>query len=1038
MQSNDNRLLAAYRRRALLAPGLLTLLAAGMALAPLASTGQNQTPQDPPKPAVQTAPVPAAAQAGAVPAVRPQAGAAQAGGTQTNANAKPSDPTTIIPKRRRSAPGETTFTIAPDGSTALGPKPGGPGAVPGGGTPFSFDFHGADIANVLKLYAQMSGQTITADSTLSGQVTIINPKQVQLDEAFRILQSVLAVRGFTALQTGNVISIMPFGGAAKATTLLNSDKDGGKLDPRNQVMTQIIPLDNVDANALAKDLQPLISTGASLIGSSGTNALILTDTATNVQRFLAMVDALDKTSANAEIVIYPLRRAEASTVASVINDLYSKLNARSPSAPGGQGQPGFPQGGQQPPGAGAAARPSVVAEADSRTNSVIVVASRDKQTEIAKKLIATMDDDDSNTLDTRFIKIKYADAATVASLVNNVLSNMHGTAGGGGGGGASFQSRAFGFDPFGFGGGGSSSSQNNVTSTDPFAKVVADPRTNSLLVTANAEKMAKIEALIKQMDVSVATETTTFLIPLRNAQASDVAAALSQAFGTSQSNQGNNNSYYNFGGGGGNGRNSGNGTSRTQIQRGFNSSSNASPFGRSAAPPPPGPQSSGGQTQDGQNDGSAIPQGIQGVMTANGFVPASADYTGGNAGQNGPTRQFFGYGGYGGRGRQGGLGQSSSPQFGRGSNGSYVNLLQLQNNVFTSATPNGDSIIVTTTPDNIEAVKAIVEQLDIIPRQVMIEVVVAEVTLDSNQKLGFSAAGMLNRLFHSATSGNTQLNQSAPGFNTGTSGTALDAAAQGFQFVLNNANYSAVLQAIDNNSKVNILATPKVFTSNNQQATINIQQFIPYITGQASNGFINTTVSNQVQYLQVGFSLDVTPRITRQGQVTINLTQEASELLRYQQLGTGQGAVSAPVTNDRYTDTSVTVQDNETIVIGGLIRQSNNINRVKVPLLGDIPLLGQLFQSKERSHEKVELVIFLTPHVVSSIEEARALTHKEAQSVVKQIPDLPKEQPNLDYKKKPDVPDTMPLDKKASKTEEQQMLDKPTKPSGTQNPNIKL
>lgn len=1014
MQSYDRNLLAAYRRRAFLTPGLLTVLAAGMALAPPAATGQNQNTPDPPKPTVQTPPVPGAAQTGGA-----QAGGAPAGRPQSG------DPTTIIPRRRRGARGDSNFTFTPDGGITRGAAPGGFS----GGTPFSFDFRGADISNVLKLYAQMSGQTITADSTLSGQVTIINPKPVQLDEAFKILQSVLGARGFTALQTGSVISILPIGGAAKATTLLNPDKDGGRIDPRNQVMTQIIPLDNVDANALAKDLQPLISTGASLIGSSGSNALILTDTATNVERFLAIVDSLDKTSANTEIVIYPLRRAEAANVASVINDLYKQLNSRTPTAPAAPGQP---QPNAQQAGASGAARPSVVAEADTRTNSVIVVASRDKQTEIAKKLIATLDDDDTNTLDTRFIKIKYADAATIADLVNGVLSNMHGTPANSGSGGSSFQSRAFGFNPFGFGGGGGGNSAGNTTSTDPFGKVVADPRTNSLLVTANAEKMAKIEELVKQMDVAVPTETTTFVIPLKNAQASDVSAALSQAFGTTQNN---NNPFAGFfGNNNNNNRNTStnNGTSRTQIQRGFGSSS--TPGGRSAAPaPPPGPQSGVSGSQD---DGSAIPQGIEGVMTSNGFVPTANSAPA----QTPPTRQFFGgFGGFGGR-RQG-LGQSNSPQFGRGSNGSYVNLLQLQNNVFATATPNGDSIIVTTTPDNIEAVKAIVEQLDIIPRQVMIEVVVAEVTLDSNQKLGFSASGMLNRLFHSATTGNVQNNQSVSGFNTGSSGTALDAAAAGFQFVLNNANYSAVLEAIDNNNKVKILATPKVFTSNNQQATINIQQFIPYITGQTTTG-LSTAVSNQVQYLQVGFSLDVTPRITRQGQVTINLTQEASELLRYQTLGTGQGAITAPVTNDRYTDTSVTVQDNETVVIGGLIRQSENIDHVKVPLLGDIPLIGQLFRSKERSHEKQELVIFLTPHVVSSTEEARAMTRKQGQSIINQLPELPKEQPNLDYKKKSVVPNTVvptPVspERPGDPSGTQATPDKPVDPIGSQNPNIK-
>ncbi|MCW3097399.1 MAG: Type secretory pathway, component PulD, partial [Chthonomonadaceae bacterium] len=248
MQSNNNNLLAAYRRRALLTRGLLTVLTTSMAVAPLASLGQAQNTTPPPATA-QTTPVPGAAQTGA-----PQTGGAPTGSAPQGQGGAP---TTIIPRQRRGAPGDGGLTVTPDSGGQRGNR-----GFSGNGTPFSFDFRGADIANVLKLYAQMSGQTITADSTLSGNVTIINPKPVQLDEAFRILQAVLASRGFTALQTGNVISIMPIGGAAKSTTYLNSDKDPMRLDPRNQVMTQIIPLDNVDANALAKDLQPLISTGA--------------------------------------------------------------------------------------------------------------------------------------------------------------------------------------------------------------------------------------------------------------------------------------------------------------------------------------------------------------------------------------------------------------------------------------------------------------------------------------------------------------------------------------------------------------------------------------------------------------------------------------------------------------------------------------------------------------------------------------------------------------------------------------------------------
>ena len=866
------------------------------------------------------------------------------------------------------------------------------GAIPTG-TLVSFDFHDADISNVLKLYAQMSGLTVITAEGLSGKVTIINPKQVPIDDAFRILQSVLSVRGFTALQSGPVLSIVPLDRAIGSTTQVNSDSSPMDLNNRDMVMTQVIPLENVDAEAMAKELLPLVNKGASLIGSPGTNALILTDTASNVQRFMKLVDALDKTSTRTEMRVYPLKRAEAGALADIINNLYTQITSR------GRGGGGAPQPGQPPPqpgqpGAPAGGRPAVVAVADTRTNSVLIVASPDNQEQIAQEIINRLDGNNDNTLDTKIRKIKYADAATVASLVSNVLSNMHGTSGAQSG--SSFQSRAFGgYGQFGSGGGGG---DQGAQSTDPFGKIVAEPRTNSVVITASTERMAKINELIDRIDVDVPVETTTFVIPVKNAQASDLAYTLTEAFGTANQNNGGN-SYYNFGGG----NNQGNGsTNRQPIQRRLGSSSSSTGRGvvrpsRSNFAPAPPNAPDGGTAGDGAfnngNSGSAIPNGVAGVMTDQGFVPTGGVDPANEP--NGPTRQAYYrggyYGGYGG-GQQRGIGQSGGPVYGRGSGGSYVNLLQLQNNVFVTASPNGDSLIVTTTPDNILTIKNIIEQLDVQPRQVMIEVVVAEVTLDTDQKFGFNVSGTLSRLFHSATTGQGQGNFPA---NGSPGGTALDAAASGFQFLLSGTNYAALLQALTNDSKVKVLSTPKVFTSNNQQAEIDITTNVPYISGQLSGGF-STTVNNNVQFLQVGFILNVTPRITRQGLVTIDVKQEASDLLRYVTLGTGTSAISAPEVNDRYADTSVTVQDGETIALGGLIRDSNGVTVAKVPLLGDIPLIGQFFRSREKTRNKVELMIFMTPHVVNNPEEARDLARREGVPVIKQIPDLIKQQPQLD------------------------------------------
>ena len=997
-------LVGAYRRRAFFTTAGVSLLTLGLSVGVVGA--QTTVPaQAQPAPAaqasppLQAAPPKSAASTGTTGAAKKKQNPSAKTGAKSRVNSKSTPANAdknagmtlhIVPIQRGNQGGVTRSAappITPAGNITIAPA-----AIPSPtSTMITFNYIGSDIVNVLKFYSQASGLTIAADPSLSGQVTIINPKQVTIDDAFKILQSVLAVRGFTAVQNGNVLSIVPFELARTSTSILNpgvNEEGETKVDSRNQFMTQVIPLENVDADSLSRELAPLISKGASLIGSNGSNALILTDNASNVQKFLLMVEALDKKSNQTELKTYPLRRAEASAIADIINNLYKQITTR---GRGGQPQPGQqfqpPQPGQPQPGG--PSRPAVVAVADIRTNSVIVVASSDTQDRIATDIISRLDDDDTNTLTTKIVKIKYADAVQVANLVSNVLTNSHAGSAAGGQSGQSFQQRAFGgFDPFG---GGGQQQQPTASSADPFGKVIADPRTNSILITASTDRMKLIENLIEQLDRDVPVEPTTFVFPLKNAQADDVAYALGQAFGTSNSNN-SNSSYYNFGGGG-----NGNGSSKRQpIQRRLSATSNTNPFGRSAARrglppgPPNAPGNDGTNAVSGSDPGAA--EGVAGVMTADGFVPAE-DVNGTDAnGNKKPTRQFGRYyGGYGYGNNTRSLGQSGGPQFGRGREGGYANLLQLQNNVFVTASPNGDNLIVTTTPDNYEAVRQIIESLDVVARQVLIEVVVAEVTLDTDQKLGFSLSGALKNLIGGSNTANGQINLQSPG-----SSSSFDPLAAGTQFVLSSSNYTALLQAISADSKVKVLATPRVFTSNNQQAEIDIVTKIPYITGQTSGGF-SSLVSTNVEYLPVGFQLTVTPRITRQGLVTIDVLQDATDLLRYQTLGVGANANPYPVTNDRTTDTSVTIQDGETVVIGGLIRDNRTLNTNKIPILGDIPILGQFFRSRELTRSKTELMIFMTPHVVNSVAEARELTRNQAMPLVKQIPDLGKQHPNLKF-----------------------------------------
>ena len=1049
MTQESTGLAASYRGRAsrariggaTLATGLVVVLASAHAQDAATTTAQNAKPDaTATKPAAAKKPAAKtgkAARKSGKQTAKPTTGKSGAAQNTRNtaAPAAGAPGLSIVPMQGRGTGGTNVPGRGAQGAPGV---PGVPGGFPGGqfqgrqfpggggsgfggggfgqggrGSSFSFEFRGTDIDNVLKFFSNNSGLTITKDPALTGPVTILSPSPVNLDQAFRILQSVLYVRGFTAVQSNGVLQILPFQGAIKSTGLLNPgiNEDGTtRVDPRNQFMTQVIPIENVDADQLAKELKDLASPGASLIGSVGTNSLIITDTASNVARFITLVEALDKTANKTDLKIYALTRADASTIASIINELYSKTTTRGRSTGGQQqpGQPGFNPGNPQGQGQGqSGSRPAVVAVADQGTNSVLVVASPDNQERVARDIITRLDGDDSNRLDTVTRKINFADAQTVADEVNSVLSNSR--PGGGSSVSPSFQQRTFGggggggFAAF-FGGGGGGNSSTG--STDPFGRVVADPRTNTLLITATKDRMARISDLIDKLDMEVPVESTTFVFPLKFANSSDVANALSQAFGTTSTNNqfGNNqnrtgtgttnasNPFGRQGTGSGSQRQLGSvGTGGRGVGRGVRS--NVPPG------PPDAPDNSGNANGDGSiqtNGGSALPQGIPGVLTDQGFVPTEQSGNGNNGEISRQIFGGFGGGGFGGgRGGQQRLGQTQTPQYGPGRTGGYSNLLQLQGNVFVTPSPEGENLIITTLPQNYEAVRQIIDALDIVPRQVMIEVIIAEVTLDSDQKLGFTLGGNFLKLFNNPNTGIGQLNLPAPGL-----GTTFDPAAAGAQFVISGGNYNALIQALTTDNKVQVLATPRVFASNNQAADITIATQIPFLQGTTSSAF-SSVVSQTVQTANVGYDLTVTPRITRQGLVTIALTQDANSLVRFQTLGSGVNASVYPVINTRNTDTTVTVQDGETIVIGGLIQDNKAVNITKVPGLGDIPLIGQFFRSRELTRSKTELMIFMTPHVVNTVDEVRRLTTIEGAPLTRQIPDLARQQPNLAL---PDVP----------------------------------
>jgi len=187
-------------------------------------------------------------------------------------------------------------------------------------------------------------------------------------------------------------------------------------------------------------------------------------------------------------------------------------------------------------------------------------------------------------------------------------------------------------------------------------------------------------------------------------------------------------------------------------------------------------------------------------------------------------------------------------------------------------------------------------------------------------------------------------------------------------------DYQVTLRAIAQAGKAKVLSRPSILARNNQPATITVGQSVPLITSVRYDNYGNAI--NSVSYQDVGVILKVTPFITPDGLVEMIVSPQISSIDSTLSIPISTG-VSAPVIDVRSADTVVVTPDGQTVVIGGLISTTKAQNIVKIPWLGDIPLMGNLFRRKQTSETKTELLIFLTPHVVQAPAQLAAVSDIE-------------------------------------------------------------
>lgn len=270
-----------------------------------------------------------------------------------------------------------------------------------------------------------------------------------------------------------------------------------------------------------------------------------------------------------------------------------------------------------------------------------------------------------------------------------------------------------------------------------------------------------------------------------------------------------------------------------------------------------------------------------------------------------------------------------------------------------------------------DAVQAMLRRVDILPLQVRIDAVIAEVMLNDRLQYGtqfYFRSGGLNGILDLAQGA---FNPAALAFGTTLPG-----------FILGTGSNSSVpfaLNALQDVTTVKVLSSPQLLVVDNQTARLQVGDVVPYLS-QTSQSIItpNAPVVSSINYQQTGVVMEITPRVNSGGLVTLDVTQNVSDVAR---TITTQ-SINSPTFQERSVTSRVVVQDGQAIGLAGLIRDNLNTNNLGIPWLKDIPLLGALLAQQSNTRQRTELLILITPHVMHDQRTARALTEDLREQVI--------------------------------------------------------
>jgi general secretion pathway protein D len=294
------------------------------------------------------------------------------------------------------------------------------------------------------------------------------------------------------------------------------------------------------------------------------------------------------------------------------------------------------------------------------------------------------------------------------------------------------------------------------------------------------------------------------------------------------------------------------------------------------------------------------------------------------------------------------------------------------------ADPTTNTLIITAPDAVYRQLRAVIDKLDVRRAQVFIESLIVEVTSDQAAEFGIqwqtgtgsAAAGSDAGVIGGTNFGGVGQNIIGVAANPATVGSGLNIGIAKGQITLPGVgtitNLQFLARALEQTSRANILSTPNLLTLDNEEARIIVGQNVPFITGQFTTA-VSATVNpfQTIERRDVGLTLRVRPQISEGGAIKLVIYQEVSSIALPTEAG--------PITNMRAIETNVLVDDGSIVVLGGLVQDSVTTTVEKVPVLGDIPLLGHLFRFETRKQEKTNLMVFLRPYVVRDESSARSL-----------------------------------------------------------------